>query len=330
MIPVSSASYPDAERYQSAFVGSKVEVLPTARRSFIAHAFRVELGRLWVAGADESGPRIRHVSQSPDRAFITFLTDDGPEVRAAGMVMPTAGLIRHPLGHNYHERTAGPTKWGVISLPAEDMALVGAAVTGTSLAPHSGPLKVLASDTDMARLRRLHAVIGTLARKAPDVISCPDVRRGLGHAILERLLACCSGSDQPEAGWADQCHGLVMRRFRRLLEENADRALYIPEVCVAIGVPERTLRLCCQEHLGTSPKQFLVLRRMNLAQRALLSATAAETSVTEVATRFGFWHFGRFAGTYRAIFGESPVATLRRVAVGAIFLASGVLPQLAA
>lgn len=314
MIPVSSASYPDAERYQSAFVGSRVEVLPTARGSFVAHAFRVELGRLWAAGAEESGPRIRHVAQSPDRAFITFLTDDGPEVRAAGMVRPWAGLIRHPAGHAYHEHTAGPTKWGAISLPLEDMALASSAVAQTSLTPPSGPLKVLASATDMARLRRLHAVIGTLARNSPDVIACPEVRRGLGQALLQRLLACCSGGDQPAERWADQCHGIVMRRFRRLLEESADRALYIPEVCAAIGVPERTLRLCCQEHLGTSPKQFLVLRRMHLAQRALLSATAAETSVTEVATRFGFWHFGRFAGTYRSTFGESPVATLRRLA----------------
>lgn len=315
MIPVSSASYPDAERYQSAFVGSKVEVLPTARGDFAARAFRVELGRLWIAGAEESGPRIRHVAQSPARAFVTFLTGDGPEVRVAGIAMPWAGLVRHPAGHSYHEHAAGPTRWGVISLPMDEMASAGAAGAETDIMPPSGPLKALASAVDMARLRWLHADIGTLVRKAPDVIACPEVRRGLGQAVLERLLACCSGGDQPAERWADQCHGIVMRRFRRLLEENADRALYIPEVCAAIGVPERTLRLCCQEHLGTSPKQFLVLRRMHLAQRALLSATAAESSVTEVATRFGFWHFGRFAGTYRSIFGESPIATLKRQGV---------------
>lgn len=315
MIAVSSGSYQDAERYQSAFIGSKVEVLPTARGSFVAHAFRVELDRLWVAGAEESGPRIRHVAQSPDRAFITFLTGDGPEVRAAGMVMPWAGLLRHPAGHRYHEYTTGPTRWGVISLPLEEMASTGAAVAQIDLAPPLGPVKVLASITDIDRLRRLHAEIGRLARNAPDLIACHEVRRGLGQALFERVLACCTGGEQPAERWADQCHGVVMRRFRRLLEESADRALYIPEVCAAIGVPERTLRLCCQEHLGTSPKRFLMLRRLHLAQRALLAATAAETGVTEVATRFGFWHFGRFAGTYRTIFGESPAATLRRVAV---------------
>ena len=58
------------------------------------------------------------------------------------------------------------------------------------------------------------------------------------------------------------------------------------------------------------PKQYLLLRRMTLAHRALQSANPAETTVTEVATRFGFWHFGRFAGEYRALFGEAPSVTL--------------------
>src|SRR3954447_5031468 len=101
-----------------------------------------------------------------------------------------------------------------------------------------------------------------------------------------------------------------MRRFRRLLEANPDRAIYVPEICAAIGVPERTLRLCCQEHLGLSPKHYLTLRRMHLVHRALREAFGDDTTVTEVATRFGFWHFGRFAVTYRLIFGEPPSITL--------------------
>jgi AraC-like DNA-binding protein len=58
------------------------------------------------------------------------------------------------------------------------------------------------------------------------------------------------------------------------------------------------------------PKQYLLLRRMTLAHRALQAANPVETTVTEVATRFGFWHFGRFAGEYRALFGEAPSVTL--------------------
>jgi AraC-like DNA-binding protein len=86
----------------------------------------------------------------------------------------------------------------------------------------------------------------------------------------------------------------------------------MPEICKAIRVPDRTLRMCCQEHLGMGPKRYLLLRRMHLARRALRGAASDATSVTDIATRFGFWQLGRFAVEYHSLFGESPSATLRQ------------------
>ena len=48
-----------------------------------------------------------------------------------------------------------------------------------------------------------------------------------------------------------------------------------------------------------SPKQYLPSRRMHLARRALRDSAPDRTTVTEIATRYGFWHFGRFAGEYQ-------------------------------
>jgi AraC-like DNA-binding protein len=103
-----------------------------------------------------------------------------------------------------------------------------------------------------------------------------------------------------------------MRRFRQAVDESAGAPLYIPEICKTIRVSERTLRVCCQEHLGMSPKRYLLLRRMALVRRSLREAVTDTTSVTDIAMRFGFWNLGRFAVEYRALFGEPPSATLHQ------------------
>jgi AraC-like DNA-binding protein len=47
--------------------------------------------------------------------------------------------------------------------------------------------------------------------------------------------------------------------------------------------------------------------------RTLRNADPDIVNVTEVARRYGFTQLGRFAGVYRAVFGESPSTTLKRV-----------------
>ena len=103
-----------------------------------------------------------------------------------------------------------------------------------------------------------------------------------------------------------------MGRFEELLEADPDRILHIVDVCSAIGVSERTLRLRCIEHLGMSPHRYLQLRRMHQVRQALSIADAKAKTVTAIATDYGFWELGRFSVAYKKLFGESPSATLGR------------------
>jgi transcriptional regulator GlxA family with amidase domain len=163
----------------------------------------------------------------------------------------------------------------------------------------------------MARLQRLHAAAGDLAKRAPEIIANPEAARGLEQALTEAMVGCLSMGSVNEDTVAQRHHELIMRRFRRVLEERLGESLYITEICKLIGVSERTLEVCCQEQLGVGPKRYLVLRRLHLARRALREAAPDRKTVTDIATRYGFWHFGRFAGAYQSLFGELPSVTHR-------------------
>jgi transcriptional regulator GlxA family with amidase domain len=151
-----------------------------------------------------------------------------------------------------------------------------------------------------------------LAEHAPAIIAHPEAARGLEQALVGAMVDCLAIGNVDEDRTTLRQHALIMRRFHTAVEEHLDEPLFIPELCKAIGVSERTLLACCQKQLKTGPKRYLLLRRLNLARRALRESTPISTTVTGVAMRYGFWQLGRFAGAYKALFGESPSAMLAR------------------
>ena len=140
----------------------------------------------------------------------------------------------------------------------------------------------------------------------------PEASRGFEQALIEAITHCLSGGEIHEDRTALRQHASIMRRFHRTLERYTDQPLYVPELCREIGASERTLRTCCQEHLGMGPKHYLLLRRLHLVRRSLRESRPGDTTVTEIATRFGFWQFGRLAVEYKSLFGETPSTTLAR------------------
>ena len=57
---------------------------------------------------------------------------------------------------------------------------------------------------------------------------------------------------------------------------------------------------------------WLKHQRLTQVHDELRLADPSQVNVTEVATRWGFFHLGRFASDYRARFGLLPSQTLRR------------------
>jgi AraC-like DNA-binding protein len=304
--------YSDHEQLERAHLATNVELMPTQRGPFEARVVRLEFDRLWMQRVEESAPRIRWAAQSPQRTFVRFLTHLGNQPVVDGVSFQGHEIIHSGHGHSYFEHSSGPLSWGALSLPVDDRAANQMTIAGRNVTLPRSPSRIIPASDAFARLKRLHAEVGVLVEASPELIAATEVSHAIEQSLLDALAECLSDQETQSETWAHSSHDIVMRRFRRMLEAAPDRALYVPEICDAIKVSERTLRLCCQERLGTSPKQYVLLRRMNLARRALNAANPKAATVTEIAMRFGFWHFGRFATCYRLNFGESPSVTLQR------------------
>jgi AraC-like DNA-binding protein len=305
-------TFTNSDDYAAAIRATTAELTVTGRGDFNAKLVRIDLHRLWMQQFSENLPRILHSEAGSGRAFITFRTQPGPSLAWGGVELRPTSITRHSEGQNSFQRSSGFACFGAMSLPVEELASVGAAVAGCDLTPARDMLFLTAPPAAMAKLRRLHAAAAQLAEDAPAVIAHPEAARGLEQALIEAMVGCLSDGEVREDRSAQRRHATILRRFRRAVEESPDQPLYIPELCGLIGVPGRTLRAYCQEQLGMSPKRYLLLRRMHLARRALRDSSPTATTVTEIATQYGFWQFGRFASEYNSLFGELPSATLGR------------------
>jgi AraC-like DNA-binding protein len=163
----------------------------------------------------------------------------------------------------------------------------------------------------LARLRSLHAAVGDLAEASAGSTISPESERALEQALIQAMVDCIDVPHVRPETTAVQRHRLIIRQFRETLDMHPLRPVHVPKISHAIGISGRTLRMACQRHFGVSPTQYLMLRRMWLARRALRRADPDVTRVTDIATDLGFWELGRFSVKYRQIFGESPSTTLR-------------------
>jgi len=256
---------------------------------------------------------VAHTASRSERVSITFRTQPGPTLLWGDAEMLPTNIVRHGESGSPFQRSSGSVSFAAMSLPVEDAAVVGETLAGSDLTRPKQTLIVTPAPSAMTRLQTLHATAAGLAEDAPEIIIHPEAARSLEQALIQAMADCLATREGRKNTLAQGQHAIVMRRFRRVVEENPEEPLYIPDICKAIRVSPRALVMCCQEHLGMAPKRYLLLRRMHLVRRALRQATPGTTSVTEIATRYGFWQLGRFAVAYRSLFGETPSATLRRL-----------------
>ncbi|MCV3243440.1 helix-turn-helix domain-containing protein [Mesorhizobium sp. ZC-5] len=144
--------------------------------------------------------------------------------------------------------------------------------------------------------------------KGTDGTILPDTLTAIEGQIVDVVLGMVPSTDV-----AEPLHrrARVAMNLRDMLLGHLEVPVNVSAMCEALGVRERTLAVACVEAFGRPPKAMLLELRLNAVRRAL-THPSSERTVTTVASRFGFWHFGEFSSEYKRQFGELPSVTLAK------------------
>jgi AraC family ethanolamine operon transcriptional activator len=188
--------------------------------------------------------------------------------------------------------------------------------------PFFAPNGIEALQADSDGVRRLFdwgKRLTTSAARRPILFERRNQRDAARVEFFETLMPVLGAAERVEptrSARTRQARSDLVATAERHALSRVGEHLSVTDLCRAVGVSERTLEYAFREILGLSPVAYLIRFRLHRARQSLLRGMPGSTTVSAIALRWGFWHFGEFSRAYRSCFGELPSDTLRRMPDG--------------
>lgn len=159
--------------------------------------------------------------------------------------------------------------------------------------------------------RALDYVTASLA--APDTAAQPLIVAAMVPVLAGALLECYpySVTEQDPAG--DPALPETMKEAVAFIHRHASGDVSINDIAAAVHLTPRAVQYLFRRQLDTTPTEYVRRVRLNRAHEELITAAPSNSTVTEIARRWGFAHTGRFAVLYRQVYGQSPHTTLKQL-----------------
>ncbi len=311
-MPGSRASvFGEPEDFQDALRTDGVTaLLVTGRGQFRARLTQISLDRLRLASAEEEIARVAVVAVPANTVFVSWRIGDRPVPVWGGIEMRAGEMLTLGPGNRMHVTTGGACRWDAIQLPDKELLSYGRALWGPRLFVPPAPAVWRPAPAAVRLVAQLQRAAIRMAEARSGALSDAEAAHGMEQQLIHALVQCLSAGSPEQETSAGRRHRCILAKFEDLLR--AEASLGGAEICAELGISERLLRACCQEHLRMGPNLYARLHRMQQVYRALRSRTPGAACVSDVARQHGFRDPGRFAARYRAIYGELPSATLRR------------------
>ena len=164
---------------------------------------------------------------------------------------------------------------------------------------------------DPQQFRRMDALAKQVLAPSPHPARALAAEQQLKGRILAQVAESLGGFSVDRDATTSRTRNATYRKAIRYVNEAGPPAT-IHELATAAGVSVRILQLAFRENLDHSPHHYLRLYRLNSLHAKLRMADPQVTGVTRLMSQCEFTQYGRVAGDYKRLFGESPSTTLAR------------------
>lgn len=300
----------DPDRIGEVAPGTNLSVDRLALSAATSRLLQIESPERWALDAAELHGKIRADGAVYEDSIVVLFVRRGASTAMCGVKLEDRCVFILPPGASLDVNIADVFVYrSVVISPAEWIRLQEFA-TGAVLDLRKISLRPIRLAEPAA-----HRLEQELARAA-HALTDPDDAEERSSALIQILVA----SIAEACADAEQSYEAIDRAPSRRLKQALSAQEYIrahlrgtisvQKLCEVAGASRRQLEYAFQDALGVGPREFIHAMRLNEIRRRLLSARGNGATVTDLALEFGISHLGRFAATYRRLFGESPRETL--------------------
>ena len=257
--------FSEAREFEAALLEeSNLGLLVTGPGAFRARLTQVALHRIRLWATEEYLPRIAFIAVPSDMILVSLANRSGSSPICGGLEMRAGDMITLGPGQRVHTRTEGPCRWTAIRMPNHDFVHYGRALSGTGFdVPPAARWRP--SPAALRELRQLHQTAVRMAAARSRALADVEAVHGLEQQLIHALIECLSAGPNDMEAPAVGRHREILARVEDLLQ--AECCWRVTQICAALGVSERTLRICCEEQLGMGPTEYIRHRRLQPVDR---------------------------------------------------------------
>ena len=312
--PIQSRRLTDVDEQADSLAGWRQEYQQLSVGSYIGAVSSISLPEVELIFESSNRELYQQGDAPKDSVVLAFALDSGGEGWVSGKKFNNNTMLVLAKGHELDFRTPPDLTVAALTVDAKVFARYACFYDAT----HS---------FDIAANNRFAAIPpavctwlrGYIRSVIPDIqngnidLSHPTAVLAFKEALINNFvlaLMSLNSANQTLPRSAQQRHQIVNKAIE-YMRSKLDHSISIVDVCTSIFVEQRVLNYCFQEVMGLSPISYLKCLRMNQVRRELKNMDLAPCNIGDIATRWGFWHLGRFSVEYKKRFGELPSDTVR-------------------